>query len=158
MLICKKLKINFLQVSLAHMQRSRLSVSLKVQCRMGYTWHTGHYIRCYSSRRPGSTSLSLREQSYPANVRTIFTVTHIEVSFVLVPSLLRSTAGRAIPALLPLALHCKSALLNQPFLFLSNSTCLSFLYTLHRLSPFSSPNAFHHLFYNLSLIISKKFN
>lgn len=112
---------------------------------------------CYSSRRPGSSPSSLREQHYLINVYTFLTFYQIEASLLPALSPLTATVVRLLSSLLPFVLHCESHLPSQTFLFLTNTPGLSLLYTHHSLSPSSFPGAIHHLFYNLSLSILVRF-
>lgn len=136
------------------MHRSRLFVLPSVYCLMPYNWHTWHYILRYCPRRSASTPPFFREQAYLISVRTFLSVSQIEASFFSVPSPLRSTVAQSILSLLSFALHCKSHLPNQPFLFLSDQLSLLLLYRIHSLSPFKPSDAVFHPFCNLSLSIS----
>lgn len=92
----------------------------------------------------------LRKQHCLINFRTFHTVSQIETFLLCLPFLLRTTVLRSLPALLPFTVDCEPHLPKEPFLLPSNPPCHSFLYKLLSPSPFSSPDAIHHLCYILS--------
>lgn len=103
----------------------------------------------YFSRPPGSTPPS-RDQLYLISVLILLTRSQMKASPLSALSALRTSAAGPPPSLFSLAPHCESHLPNQRFRVLSNPCCLSLLYAVRPLSPFTDPSAIFQLLYNLS--------
>lgn len=142
-----------MQAHVVLMHSSQLFVLPSVPCRMRYTWHRLHCLQCYSSRRPGSTSLSPREQPYLIKLSSLFPKSKLPSfpSFPAknhrCPTSFRTIKFRSSLQITP----------AQPFLTLPIRPALPFI-------PLNTPfsllvlilDAVHHLFYCLSHSISAR--